>query len=261
MSAMLNHQKTVSPWLNCFKVPSGGVASDPCRRILDLMNYCDLDDRFPTRLPVAFRREATLKTIRGGEPKPAPTSPLQPGDDLSVRITRRLPDEASFSRMPSVGPWDALDPWTTFPKSEKTASPKSPSPRKPRRQDLRPTTYWSESTLSSTVRPMRQTSTSRPSTCVPILATAPSSTPRTTAWPGRQLRPLPAPAPAPRSRGSEAARLGALVFAPSEFVPGGFRFPEPRGANPGGSARVGLTDRFHTTHCRVVTSKPLRCPD
>ena len=115
----------------------------------------------------------------------------------------------------------------------------------------------------------RHTSPSRPSTCVPILATAPRSPPRATAWSGRQLRPLPAgqakngtgrsreDAPAPRSLRSEAARLGVLVFAPSEFVPGGFRFPEPRG----GSARVGLTDRFHTTHCRVVTSKPLRCPD
>ena len=246
--------------LNGFKVPSGGVASDPCRRILDQMNYCDLDDRFPTKLSVAFRREATLKKIRGGEPELAPTSPLQPGDDLSVRITRRLSDEASFSRRPSVGPWDALDPWTTSPKSEKTVSPKSekttspksekmaspkiPSPRKPRRQDPRP----------AIVGPTRQTSPPRPITCVPILATAPSSAPRATAWPGRQLRPLPADASASRSLRSEAARSGALVFAPGEFVPGGFRFPEPRGANPSGF-RHGLTDHFHTTHCRVVTSK------
>ena len=239
--------------LNCFKVPSGGVASDPCRRILDQMNYCDLDDRFPTRLTVAFRREATLKTIRGGGPKPAPTSPLQPGDDLSVKITRRLSDEVPFSRRSSVGPWDALDPWTTSPKSEKTtpksektASPKSPSPRKPRRQDPRP----------ALVHPARQTSPPRPITCVPILATSPSSTPRTAAWPGRQIRHKPADAPALRTLRSEAARLGALEFAPSEFEPAGFRFPEPRGANPSGF-RVGLTDRFHTTHCRVVTSKQI----
>jgi len=76
-------------------------ARDPFKRLLNQMAISDLDDRHPLGPPLAFRREATPKTVlrlsplptssgSGEEPEPARAeSPLQPGDEISRRIAAR----------------------------------------------------------------------------------------------------------------------------------------------------------------------------
>ena len=252
----------------------------------------------------------SFKIPRGGDAIDRP--PLRTPFEVSMKIIRiRVPDDASFPRVSSgdaLGPWDDLDPWTTSPNSEKTASPKTASPLKPRRRDPRPATVcpthhiaasgpstcvpilattpaplaaagpgwdaldpWTTSPRSDktaspkTLSPLKpRFAASRPSTCVPILATAPA--PPAAGWgqrrpPAKAQTPASSPVHSPlRSLRTEAARLGAVVFAPSGVVPGGLRFPEPLGVYPSGSALVETTDRLLTTRKLVgwCITKPIR---